>query len=122
MTRIKLRYWDEEHQKMVYSDDWGDLKWSAVQELIDRNLVMRSIGLLSCEKSLIFEGDILEVYNTYKEEKYKGYVAYQHGQFVIKKADLTSHYRWINYEVHILGNIYENKQLLIETPDSEVTT
>lgn len=122
MSTIKLRYWDETLKKMVYSDDWGDLKWSVIQDLIDKNLVMRSIGILSCEKSLIFEGDILEVYNTYKEETYRGLVEYKHGQFVIKKADLTSHYRWINYEAHILGNIYESKQLLIESPDSGVTT
>lgn len=114
MAQFDFRYWDEERRKMVYSSEWGEMSWIDIKVLADSGKLMQAIGIETVDKKPIYEGDILEVYNTYKEETSLGVVSFKHGQFVIKKFDLTSHYRWINYETRIKGNIYEDSQLLIQ--------
>lgn len=111
--RFRFRAYLEAENKMVYSEDWAEVPWAQVDEWAKAGVLMQVIGLKDIQGQDIFEGDIVEVYNTYKEEVFRGAVYYHNGAYTIRKDDLTSHSRFINYEIKVIGNLYENPKLLI---------
>ena len=111
--KFKFRVFLEDEGGMHYSSEWQDLTWKQIQIWHDADKIMQATGLKDIYKNEIYEGDIVEVFNTYKEEYFKGSVHYKNGSFYIRKDDLTSHYRWINYEIKVIGNTFENPQLLL---------
>lgn len=60
----------------------------------------------------IFEGDIVKVYDVYCNETVVGVVEFCDGSFRIYDTDFTSYYRWMDYEVEVIGNIYDNPELM----------
>lgn len=62
----------------------------------------------------IFEADIVKVYDVYCNETVVGVVEFCDGLFRIYDADFTSYDRWMNYEVEVIGNVYDDVNLLEE--------
>ena len=72
-------------------------------------------GLTDKNGKKIFEGDIVKC-KDYLETKsfefeFQGYVDFKNGSFVIVGGFMT-HYRWLDYEVEVIGNIHDNPELL----------
>lgn len=70
-------------------------------------------GLTDKNGKKIFEGDIVK-YKYYLEGKpfeFQGYIDFKNGSFVIV-GDFMTHYRWLDYEVEVIGNIHDNPELL----------
>ena len=59
----------------------------------------------------IYEGDIVNCYDKEEELHFNGIVAFNDCGFVIKEGCVT-HYRWIDYYITVIGNIYDNPELL----------
>lgn len=60
----------------------------------------------------IFEGDIVKVYDVYCNETVVGVVEFCDGSFRIYDTDFTSYDRWMYYKVEVIGNIYDNPELV----------
>lgn len=69
------------------------------------------IGRTDKKGNPIFEGDILRCYDKLDGIVFDGYVEYGNCSFRINSGFIT-HYRWMDYEVEVLGNIYDHPQLL----------
>ena len=64
----------------------------------------------------IFEGDIVRVHDYLAKRgdpwhEFEGVVGHQNASFVII-SDVVKHYRWIDYECEIIGNIHDNPELV----------
>lgn len=58
----------------------------------------------------IFEGDIVHVRDEIDGSEFNGYVDYADGSFYI--SGWFAHYRWMDYEVTVIGNVHDNPELL----------
>lgn len=67
-----------------------------------------------CDKSgnKVFEHDIVKAFNPLDEISFIGVVKYFDGSFYICDTDFCSYYRWMDYEVEVIGNIYDNPEML----------
>lgn len=68
-------------------------------------------GLTDCNGKRIFEGDVVHICDAllqYSQPYYEfdGYVDFSNGAFRIVGTDGMLHYRWIDYDVTITGNIH----------------
>jgi len=113
-NQFRFRVYLAEENRMLYSEDWEDRSWAQIRQWQEAGLLTQATGLRDAAGCDIFEGDIVEVYNTYKEEVFRGSVHFGKGAFFIRKDDLTSHDRWINYDIRVIGNVFENPKMLIE--------
>ena len=73
-------------------------------------------GNIDKNEKRIFEGDIVRVHDTLpcigdELRDFTGTVFYHDNAFVIVSEDFT-HYRWIDYEIEVIGNIHDNPELL----------
>ncbi len=59
----------------------------------------------------IYEGDIVKMKDVEDNIERIGFVDFSDGSFRINCGFITC-YRWMYYEVEVIGNIYENKELL----------
>ena len=59
----------------------------------------------------IFEGDIVKV-STLFETPFIGAVCFLDCKFCIVDTNSTVHYRWMDYDIEVIGNIYDNFELL----------
>lgn len=61
----------------------------------------------------VFESDILKVRDSLPggEMEFIGVVEFRDGSFVIVNDEMT-HYRWIDYEIEVIGNKFDNPELL----------
>ena len=61
----------------------------------------------------VFEADILKVKDRLSggEMEFMGVVEFKDGSFVIVNDEMT-HYRWIDYEIEVIGNKFDNPELL----------
>ena len=69
-------------------------------------------GLTDKNGNKIFEGDIVKAYDNYTGMTFIGVVKFGNGSFYICELHSNSHYRWNDYEVEVVGNIFENSELL----------
>ena len=124
--RPKFRAWDTHGQKMfsnneliiwngnVYANDSKKLTCNNLKGWsIDEEYLMQSTGLFDNNNQEIFEGDIL------KNNKYITSVFYENGAYCMqfrRTPNTTATMNVISfikkYKTRIVGNIYENKELL----------
>lgn len=107
MKDFSLRFWDPLEGKMHYSDTWGNLSWDTLQIAQQEGRLMVCSGLKDASGRWLYEGDYVRVYNTYKELPYLAQVIFKNAQFHLETDALTTHNRWINYELHYIGNCFE---------------
>ncbi len=126
MREIKFRAWED--NKMWYQvrcggmfdgiptaptvwiedQGWGNLTGQP------HTKVMQYTGLTDKNGREIYEGDVVSIQKYIGGIFYpmnSGVVAFSDGSFFVK-AESSSYYAWLDYEVEVLGNIYENPELL----------
>jgi len=118
---IKFRAWHEEDRRMVpvetlHMDNEGVLK----SQIIYSGPVMQFTDLLDKNGKEIYEGDVVripddyEVYGQYAGDTREVY--FHFGAFRLKpkwdKSQLGNHFHDVNESLEVIGNIYENPELL----------
>jgi hypothetical protein len=83
------------------------------------NTVGQFTGRYDEKGTPVYEGDYLRCYDTLNKVRFEGYVDYADCSFRIN-SDFITHYRWMDYEVEVIGNIHENPHLL-ERGDESTT-
>ena len=122
MREIKFRAWDKELEKMHYDieyiyDDVGTscASFGDILEDTERFNVVQYTGLKDQNGKEIYEGDIV-CFDTLYNEHYIGEVRYFEDSasfFIIAKEHCRECLDDV-YALEVLGNIYENKELLDE--------
>lgn len=79
---------------------------------VDSETVGQYIGLTDKNGKKVFEGDIVKANDAHTKMSFIGVVKFDNGSFYICDSNFNSHYRWMDYEVEIIGNIYDNPELL----------
>ena len=78
-------------------------------------------GLTDKQGKKIFEGDILNVHDALircdeKYHEFVGCISFGNASYRIDGDDRMTHYRWLDYEVEVIGNIHDNPELLEVQP------
>ena len=143
MRTIKFRAWDKEYEKMTYFDDedykykpplvfrldqvfkknsnYDDYEDFEYNDITDKVEVMQYTGLHDKDGKEIYEGDIVNCQTKYG--KAKAIIKFINGKFVAYWDSKITHpknghhiaYYDINKKFEVIGNIYENRELLNET-------
>ena len=62
----------------------------------------------------IYKDDVVEAYDLKDKQCFRGVVEFDNASFFIKDNNgCISHYRWMDYTIHKIGNIHENPELLV---------
>ena len=143
MKNIKFRAWDKDYEKMTYFDDedyeykppfvfrldqvfkkdsnYDDYEDFEYNDITDKVEIMQYTGLHDKNGKEIFEGDIVNCQTKYG--KAKAIIKFIDGKFVAYWDSKITHPKNghhiacydINKRFEVIGNIYENKELLNET-------
>ena len=124
MREIKFRAWDNFFKQMYYFDFENNIEvrsghlWivheeGAISSKSPSIKIMQYTELKDKNGTEIYEGDIVKVKDIYSNIEYVGFVDFADASFIIKTSYMSA-YRWMDYEVEILGNVYENQELLEE--------
>lgn len=123
--RPRYRVWDKEEKKMIYDAentyDSYPVDISSFGMILDLpNLydVMQYTGIKDIHNIKIYEGDIVKVIPAYGHGTRIGKVIYYENKacFLIETTE-TDYFTFMSQDlksVEILGNIYQNKELLDE--------
>ena len=115
--RFKFRAWYSKDKEMIYFDFdlLNDESRAFYKVSIEGSEKMQCTGLKDKNGKLIYEGDIIDIGDGYYED-YPRYqeVKYSHGCF---HPFNCSDYGHEPDEVEVLGNIYENPELLNKTEE-----
>lgn len=129
--RPKFRAWDRTRNQMNYrvmvgNCDTDDENWICpiiwIEEkkdwlhFDDYDSIMQSTGLFDINGKEVFVGDIVKctrgcLHEVYLEKEYGG--TFIGGMPAVYLKGLSEGYAWTGYE-EIIGNVYENKELLEE--------
>ena len=135
MREVKFRFWDEENKEMIDGDNLAFEEYLPIKDLLSQDGIMQFTGLHDKSGKEIYEGDIIQVIHpAYPCNKYESgifIVRFQYGQFDIFKHRESKIENNEMVEVgfscceniykanetkafNIIGNIYENPDLLTE--------
>ena len=124
---IKFRAWDIYENKFIndiYITENGEMFTFneydiAIYRRHEDIILMQYTGLKDKNGVLIFEGDVVQ------SDKFNYFVVFENGSFVLYHTLLKnfdgSKYRWgllsrvyelHNFNIQVIGNIYENKELI----------
>ena len=118
MREIKFRAWNPNEDIMRYSVDFYNLRdffgWVCLNDLQDKFTVMQYTGLKDKNGKEIYEGDIVNC----RVSKLEGCpdirimlqpITYDRGVYMA-----GGYCCWFCYQYEVIGNIYENPELLKE--------
>ena len=120
MREITFRAYDTEDNRMHYSNDKEvifTIENLGVSLYLDDGTeivyfkLMQYTGIKDMNGKEIYEGDIVKCINNYNNIVFTGVVDFNDCSFRIKEDGIT-HYCWMDYSIEVLGNIYENPELL----------
>lgn len=106
MRDLRFRAWHKKSEQMLYSSPADIFRWEHEGEPIE---VMQFTGLHDKNGKEIYEGDIVQFQYANFRELRKGEVKYGICEFWIVGWEGELGHR----EVEVIGNIYENPELLI---------
>ena len=118
MREIKFRVWDQVDEKMIHGWNLDLCLYLSDQGVLTAGgykVIMQCIGLKDESGREIYEGDIVKCRDTYEPITFTGKVSFDNGSFFVE-TDLGGHYRWLDYEVEVIGNVFENIDKL-EVPE-----
>lgn len=79
---------------------------------VDPDTVGQFAGLCDRNGTKIFEGDIVKGKDNLEHVlDVLGYIDHENGSFVIV-GDIMRHYRWLDYDVEVIGNKWDSPELL----------
>ena len=116
---IKARVWDEKSKRMFYTDEGAAFEWvkgkikymSFPNVLVEDGIVMLWTGLNDKEGRDVYEGDIVDM-KCFDSKGEAGLCLIRHELFHrVGGLDYSSSGYYVNDGV-VLGNAYENKELL----------
>ncbi|MFS0877994.1 YopX family protein [Solibacillus isronensis] len=108
MREIKFRAWDKDLKQMLNLFTMDGQRKQETEETI----LMQYTGLKDKNGREIYEGDIVLVDNGRRKEIVKYHVnAGQCGYFPF----LASEHHWQSHNSEVIGNVYENEDLLATT-------
>jgi uncharacterized phage protein (TIGR01671 family) len=121
MREIKFRCWHKSTKDMIYPDRLRELTMNMMSE-DDEDILMQYIDLKDKNGKEIYEGDIIKYYNSIGEygigiiESFFDTVNL-HCRWIEQKTENPSLFTSIDYlgcseEIELIGNIYENSELL----------
>jgi hypothetical protein len=110
MREIKFRAWHEGHRaapaKMLYDEKQGDcLVWKSQGQNIKE--IMQFTGLKDKSGKEIYEGDVI----LFSDERWEIVYA-ECGFFITQKGKISQWLALVLNKSEVIGNIYENKELL----------
>ena len=139
MQNLKFRAWDNENEYMITSmqgiytalrntmnitrqDDGYYNTGDLLKPNKEKYSIMQYTGLKDKEKKEMYEGDIVEikVYDSFSKQcisTKKCVIEFKNGIFGVmftKAQELTAFVHFTNTTFEVIGNIYENKELLSE--------
>ena len=82
-----------------------------VAHMVAPSTIGQFTGLTDKNGKMIFEGDIVQCKDRLEKHlEVFGFIDHKNGSFVIT-GDFMTHYRWLDYEVEVIGNIHDNHEL-----------
>ena len=105
MREIKFRAWNEEIKRMFYWEIKDAVSFNNGWKNI---IIMQYAGLKDCKGKEIYEGDIVKLLPYH----IKGIITYDQGVLAVRERGFTHYLN--EYNIEIVGNIYENPKLIKE--------
>lgn len=115
MREIKFRAWDDELKTMFYSstEQFDDSLLFRFEHFeIEKPVYMQYTGLKDKNFKEIYEGDIVNVNHYGGTPKYETVRFYTIAGFAGIHPFTDSGHHWASHRCEIVGNIYENPELL----------
>lgn len=107
--RFQFRVWKGKENRMVYGVTY--LNPLILDPKIDlenkHNIVMQCSGLKDKNGRLIYEGDIVNMHNVFVDK-----IIFDNGCFCVSKGVYNQASYWKQHAMEVIGNIYENEDLL----------
>lgn len=121
--QIKFRAWDKLAKQFTYPDQGYQGHYvltlnGQFQNLQngsggDEYVVQQWTGEYDKNKKEIYEGDIIRSYSAeFINENYEGEVVFVDATFDVKIDDKTYAGLWSGDDIEVIGNIFENRELL----------
>ena len=122
MRELKFRAWDKENHCMATDIDLRDFGNGQIEQQLSKGALelMQFTGLLDKNGKEIYEGDIIEAWHEDYEELTTGEIIFKDSCYQIKNKrywkdgmhDWYSMEQYYPINLDIIGNIYENPELL----------